>query len=62
MVGTYSIVTKENHYAAGSYCNDERRLPVGSDGNDAKRPRAVLHFTTQSRASRPNGSLRTPTR
>lgn len=30
--GTYSIVTKDNHYAVGSYCGDPTWCPVSGDG------------------------------
>jgi len=43
--GTYSIVTKENHYAAGSYCNDERVCPSDRTATTPNDPEQ--YFITQ---------------
>ena len=43
--GTYSIVTKENHYAAGSYCNDEHDCPSDRTATTPNDPEQ--YFITQ---------------
>ncbi|PYT08768.1 MAG: hypothetical protein DMF60_03980 [Acidobacteria bacterium] len=43
--GGYSIVTKENHYAAGSYCNDERVCPSDRTATTPNDPEQ--YFITQ---------------
>jgi hypothetical protein len=43
--GGYSIVTKDNHYAAGSYCNDERVCPSDRTATTPNDPEQ--YFITQ---------------
>jgi outer membrane protein assembly factor BamB len=43
--GTYSIVEKENHYLAGSYCNNATFCPVDRTATNPASPEA--YFVTQ---------------
>jgi hypothetical protein len=43
--GTYSVVTKDNHYTAGSYCNNDTYCPPDRTANDPTYPEEF--FITQ---------------
>jgi hypothetical protein len=43
--GTYSIITKDNHYPGGSYCNDNTLCPLDRTASDPTNPES--YFITQ---------------